>query len=58
MVETFFSGFKRLWGERVHARRWERMMRAMDVEGWGLQLNVRVGSNASSFCCGGLTDED
>lgn len=35
MAETFFSGFKRLFGEVVHAKKWERMVAE-------LRLKVRV----------------
>lgn len=31
MVETFFSGFKGLFGEVVHAKRWERMVKEIEI---------------------------
>jgi hypothetical protein len=45
MVETFFSGFKRLFGEVVHAKKWERMVQELRLKVWvyNLLLGLTVG---------------
>ena len=40
MAETFFSGFKRLFGEAVQAKRWERMMPELRLKVWGYNLLI------------------
>jgi hypothetical protein len=40
MVEAFFSGFKRLFIEVVHAKRFEVVVKRDRVEGLGLQPDV------------------
>jgi len=44
MVETFFSGFKRLFGEAVHAKRFERMVKEIELKVWvyNLMLGLTV----------------
>jgi len=32
MAEGFFSGFKRLFGEVVHAKKWEQMVREIRLK--------------------------
>ena len=50
MAETFFSGFKRLFGEAVQAKRWERMVQEIRLKVWvynlllGLAVTPSVGS--------------
>jgi len=38
MAETFFSGFKRLFGEVVHAKKFERMVKEMELKVWVYNL--------------------
>ena len=44
MAETFFSGFKRLFGEVVHAKRFERMVKEIELKVWvyNLMLGLAV----------------
>jgi hypothetical protein len=45
MAESFFSGFKRLFGEVVHAKKWERMVQELRLKVWvyNLLLGLTVG---------------
>ena len=43
MAETFFSGFKRLFGEVVYARRWERMVGELRLKAWVYNLLIGLG---------------
>jgi len=49
MVSAFFSGFKRLFGEVVHAKRFEVMVKEIELKVWvyNLMLGLR---NVQSFC--------
>jgi len=49
MVEAFFSGFKRLFGEVVHAKRFEVMVKEIELKVWvyNLMLGLR---DVQSFC--------
>lgn len=38
MVGTFFSGFKRLFGEVVQAKRFERMVKEIELKVWVYNL--------------------
>ncbi|MCR4405231.1 MAG: transposase, partial [Candidatus Acetothermia bacterium] len=38
MAETFFSGFKRMFGEVVSAKRFERMVREIELKVWVYNL--------------------
>jgi len=38
MVETFFSGFKRLFGEAVSAKKFERMVKEIELKVWVYNL--------------------
>jgi hypothetical protein len=38
MAETFFSGFKRLFGEVVQAKRFERMVKEIELKVWVYNL--------------------
>lgn len=40
MAETFFSGFKRLFGEVVHAKRWDRMVQELRLKVWVYNLLI------------------
>jgi len=44
MVEAFFSGFKRLFGEVVHAKKFERMVKEIELKVWvyNLMLDLTV----------------
>jgi transposase len=44
MAETFFSGFKRLFGEVVSAKRFERMVKEIELKVWicNLMLGLAV----------------
>ena len=49
MVEALFSGFKRLFGEVVHAKRFEVMVKEIELKVWvyNLMLGLR---DVQSFC--------
>lgn len=40
MVESFFSGFKRLFGEVVQAKKWERMVQELHLKVWVYNLLI------------------
>lgn len=40
MAESFFSGFKRLFGEVVQAKRWERMVQELHLKVWVYNLLI------------------
>ena len=40
MAESFFSGFKRLFGEVVQAKRWERMVVELQLKVWVYHLRI------------------
>lgn len=42
IAETFFSGLKRLFGEVVSAKRFERMVKEIDLEVWVYNLMLRL----------------
>lgn len=42
MAETFFSGFKRLFGEVVHAKRFERMVKEIQFKVWVYNLMLGI----------------
>jgi hypothetical protein len=46
MAETFFSGFKRLFGEVVSAKRFERMVKEIELKVW--VYNLMLGLAAAS----------
>lgn len=43
MAEGFFSGFKRLFGEVVHAKKWEQMVREIRLKVCNLLIWLTVG---------------
>jgi hypothetical protein len=43
MVEAFFSGFKRLFGEVVHAKRFEVMVKEIELKVWVYNLMLGLG---------------
>jgi transposase len=44
MAETFFSGFKRLFGEVVSAKRFERMVTEIELKVWVYNLMLGLGA--------------
>jgi len=52
MVETFFSWFKRVYGEAVLVREFERMVKEIEQKVWiyNLMVGMMVGKTLS---CGG-----
>ena len=50
MAETFFSGFKRLFGEVVSTKRFERMVAEIELKVWvyNLMLGLTVASALST----------
>ena len=52
MVETFFSSFKRLFGEVVHAKKFERMVKEIEQKVWVYNLMIGLASAPSTV--GGL----
>jgi hypothetical protein len=46
MLETFFSKFKRLFGEVVSAKRFERMVTEIELKVW--VYNLMLGLSATS----------
>lgn len=48
MAETFFSGFKRLFGEVVHAKRWERIVQEIRLKVWVYNLLIGLTVGLSS----------